>query len=434
MDAAAEGVLTGDGTAPLDAARRQELGEQLRDRMRRAGSDASAAAMAVADLAVAIHTTVPDPASTVFWDAGDHAEAYRQLLGRKPSSSAPRAPGRAISDAVGAAVARMLHHNPTAIVAVIDGQGLSAGLAFEAVNHAGHLQLPLVLVLVDAPTTRTRSVGAVSRHLTRLRGHPRYADAKAHIEQALSRMPAGGQAVEVARRLKNSMRELLIPTEIWEELLGFTYLGPIDGASCEALSESLALALEVHRPVLLHVAAPAGTAVRRQAPGTGLTTAAADRAPWLAAAAAALADLAETDELCVTVSAGSTARAALHAVAERVPERFLDVELGEAHGMALAASLAQQGLHPVVTLAASRAVATVAPLLADAAEASSPLTILAYPDAAHETAADMLPLCGAQGLDVVVPAHPSEVQDMLASALAGHRWTLIRLPAHAPQE
>ncbi len=428
--AAAEGVLIGEGSAPLDTARRQELGEQLRERMRRADTGASASAMAAADLAVAIHTTVPNPATTVFWDAGGHTDAYRHLLGRPPSTAAPPAPGRAVSEAVGAAVARMLQHEATSIVAVIDGQGLSAGLAFEAVNHAGHLQLPLVLVLVDAPTTRTRSVGAVSRHLTRLRGHPRYADAKALIEQALSRMPAGGQAVEVARRLKNSMRELLIPTEIWEELLGFTYLGPVDGASADALAESLALALEVRRPVLLHVAAPAGAAVRRQE----LNGAAAARATWLGAAATALADLAEADELCVIVSAGGTARGALHAVAERVPERFLDVELGEAHGMSLAASLAREGLRPVVALAASRTLATIAPLLDEATQAHAPLTILAYPDAAPDMAADVLSRNAVPGLDVVVPTQPHDLKDLLAAALVSRRWTLIQLPASVTQE
>lgn len=432
--ATAEGVLISDRTAPLDTARRQELGEQLRGRIRRAESGASAAALAAADLAVAIHTTVPNPATTVFWDGGGHAEAYRHLLGLEPSTSAPPAPGRAVSEAVGAAVARTLQHDATSIVAVIDGQGLSAGLAFEAVNHAGHLQLPLVLVLVDAPSTRVRSVGAVSRHLTRLRGHPRYAEAKALIEQALSRMPAGGQAVEVARRLKNSMRELLIPTEIWEELLGFTYLGPVDGAGADALAESLALALEVRRPVLLHVAAPAGAAVRRPAVDADRNGDAAARETWLRAAAAALADLAEADELCVTVSAGSTARAALHTVAERVPERFLDVELGESHGMSLAASLARQGLRPVVVLAASRTLATIAPLLTDARQAASPLTILTYADAADDSAAHGLPLRAVPGLDVVTPATPDQLRGAFAAALAGRSWTLIQLPARATPE
>ncbi|MDE2990171.1 MAG: hypothetical protein OXU21_03765 [Chloroflexota bacterium] len=432
--AAAEGVLISDRAAPLDTARREALGEQLRDRIRRAESGASAAALAAADLAVAIHTTVPNPASTVFWDGGGHAEAYRHLLGLEPSPSAPPAPGRAVSEAVGAAVARTLQHDATSIVAVIDGQGLSAGLAFEAVNHAGHLQLPLVLVLVDAPSTRARSVGAVSRHLTRLRGHPRYAEAKALIEQALSRMPAGGQAVEVARRLKNSMRELLIPTEIWEELLGFTYLGPVDGASADALAESLALALEVRRPVLLHVAAPAGAAVRRPALDADRNGDAVAREAWLRAAAAALADLAEADELCVTVSAGSTARAALHTVAERVPERFLDVELGESHGMSLAASLARHGLRPVVVLAASRTLATIAPLLTDARQSASPLTILAYADAADDAGAQGPPLGAIPGLDVITPTTPDQLRDALAAALAGRCWTLIQLPARATPE
>lgn len=430
MDAAVEGLLVGSDAAPLDTTRRRELGDRLRDRIRAAGTDAPAAALAAADLAVAIHTAVPEPASTVFWDAGPHAQAYWQLLGQAPLTSAAPPPGRAVSAAVGAAIARTLRQDAASVVAVIDGQGLSAGLAFEAVNHAGHLHLPLVVVLVDAPAPRARSVGAVSRHLTRLRGHPRYADAKTLIEHALSRMPAGGQAVEFARRLKNSMRELLIPTEIWEELLGFTYLGPIDGANPDALHESLVLSLEVRRPVLLHVAAPAGELIRRQSPAPDRETNGRDRATWLSVAAAAISDLSAADESCVTISSGSTSRTALQPVAERVPERFLDVELGEAHGIALAASLARQGLRPLLTIAASRAFAAVAPILSHQEAPPSPITVIAYPDATGPDANDLSEFEGLAGLAVIVPDSPNELAAVIEAATRGEGWTLIRLPAH----
>ena len=430
MDAAVEGVLIAGDAAPLDATRRRELGNRLRDRIRAARSEAPAA-IAAADLAVAIHTTVPEPASTVFWDVGPHAQAYWQLLGRASRASATPPPGRAVSDAVGAAIARTLRQDATAVVAVIDGQGLSAGLAFEAVNHAGHLRLPLVVVLVDAPAPHARSVGAVSRHLTRLRGHPRYADAKILIEQALSRMPAGGQAVEVARRLKNSMRELLIPTEIWEELLGFTYLGPVDGANPAALHESLALALEVRRPVLLHVAAPAGDALRRPSSPAARETTGPGRATWFNAAAAAISDLAAADDSCVTISAGSTARTALQPVAERVPERFFDVELGEAHGMSLAVSLARQGLRPLIAIAASRAFAAVAPLLVDPSAAALAITVIAYPDANDSDVAGLAALRRLDDLEVIVPERPTELAAVIEAALHDPGWTLIRFPARS---
>jgi len=133
-------------------------------------------------------------------------------------------------------------------------------------------------------------------------------------------------------------------------------------------------------------------------------------------------------------SSSPAARAALHTVAERVPERFLDVELGESHGMSLAASLARQGLRPVVVLAASRTLATIAPLLTDARQAASPLTILAYADAADDSSAHGPPLRAVPGLEVVTPAAPDQLRDALAAALAGRGWTLIQLPARATPE
>ena len=102
--------------------------------------------------------------------------------------------------------------------------------------------------------------------------------------------------------------------------------------------------------------------------------------------------------------------------------------------MSLAASLGRQGMRPVVVLAASRALATIAPLLTDAPRAASPLTILAFADAADDSAERMLPLAAIPGLDVITPATPDELRDVLASALAGRRWTLVQLPARATPE
>ena len=429
MDTAVDGHLVGAESVSLDTLGRRTLGERLRERIRDSGTSDWATVMPAADLAVAIHMTVPTPSSTVFWDAGTHTEAYRHLVDRPSSPFVPVAPGQAVSNAVGTAIARTLQQNTASVVAVIDGQGLSAGLAFEAVTHAGHLQLPLVLALVDAPVIRTRSVGAVSRHLTRLRGHPRYADAKMLIEQALSRIPAGGQAVEVARRIKNSMRELLVPTEIWEELLGFMYLGPIDGTNPTALHESLLLALAVRRPVLLHISIPAAEALARHPSHAELIGNASNRETWLSATALAIADLAGDDESCVAISAGRRARTALQPLADRVPERFLDVELGESHGIALAASLARQHLHPLLVMANPRTFAAIAPMLADENSAKLSVTVVAYPDDPSAMLPNVDPLRTLEGLRLIVPACQDELAVLISTAMQTEGWTVIQLPA-----
>ena len=428
MDTAVDDLPVGAETTSLDTPTRHALGERLRKSIRDSGTSDWAAVIPAADLAVAIHTTVPKPSSTVFWDAGTHTEAYRHLVGQASCPFVPVAPGRALSNAVGTAIARTLQQKSASVVAVIDGQGLSAGLAFEAVTHAGHLHLPLIVALVDAPAIRTRSVGAVSRHLTRLRGHPRYADAKTLIEQALSRIPAGGQAVEVARRIKNSMRELLVPTAIWEELLGFMYLGPIDGTNPTALHESLMLALAVRRPVLLHISIPAAEALARcpaDADGLGISP---HSETWLSATALAITDIAGEDKSFVAISAGRRARAALQPVADRVPERFLDVELGESHGITLAASLARQDLHPLLVMPASQTFAAVAPMLADQHSAKLPVTILAYPDDPSAVPPNVAALRAFPGLKLIVPTRRDALAGLVKTAVQTDGWTVIHLP------
>jgi 1-deoxy-D-xylulose-5-phosphate synthase len=414
-----------------------ELGQRLREAVLRRAGPGTGAALGAVELAVAIRSVVPTPETNVFWDSGDHALPFALLAGGDSEDLAlpSDGPGRAISDAVGLAVVRTLRRDPTPVVAVIDGMGLSTGLAFEAVNHAGHLQLPLVLVLIDGQSPRGRSAGAVARYLTRLRGHTYYSEAKALIEQALGRVPAGEQALEMARRLKNSIRELLLPTEMWEELLGFMYLGPVDGHHPGALREILSLALRLHRPVVLHVATERGRGL-----GPGATDAAPPRrvppAAWEAALAAAVSAAVEGDEQTVVVTASARLRAALARVAEAAPERFFDAALGEAHAVAFASSVAAGGMRPVVAIGASHAAAALAPVAAECAGAPSPVTLVVHPDRmeARRDPADLRIACAIEGLDVVVPATEADLDQMVRQAADTGRWTLVRLPGSAPSQ
>ena len=321
-----------------------------------------------AELAVIVAESVADPARDVFWDRADHALAYDLLLKGVAAPEAPHTPGRAASQAAGVAVARTLRRQRRPVVAVLDEAGLGTGLAFEAVNHVGHLQVPFVLVLVDAQTPRGRNAGAVARYLSRVRGHARYADAKNLIETTLSRIPAGEQAVEVARRLKNSVRELLVPTEMWEELLGFMYLGPVDTRNLDALGDLLRLALRVGRPVVLHVT------LEGSAPPCSPAADAVD-GRWIDLERALLEVLAnDRRRLLVTTDTGGALDTA--ALAEQAPERYFDLGLGGSHAVTFAASLAAQGYRPIVVLGDPSLESALAALTAEPEQRSGPVTII----------------------------------------------------------
>ena len=185
MTAAFPERMAAQPTVPVEASARAATIEALRKQLASRLPSTSEALSGAAELVVMVAETVVDPAADVFWDRADHALAHDLLLKGLAEDTVLTTPGRAASEAAGVAVARTLQRHRQPVVAVLDEAGLGTGLAFEAVNHVGHLQVPFVLVLVDAQTPRGRNAGAMARYLTRVRGHARYADAKNLIETTL---------------------------------------------------------------------------------------------------------------------------------------------------------------------------------------------------------------------------------------------------------
>ncbi len=375
-----------------------------------------------AELAVMVAETVEDPATDVFWDRADHALAHDLLLTGLAEAKGTESPGRAASEAAGVAVARTLRRERRPVVAVLDEAGLGTGLAFEAVNHVGHLQVPFVLVLVDAQTPRGRNAGAMARYLTRVRGHARYSDAKNLIETALGRMPAGEQAVEVARRLKNSVRELLVPTEMWEELLGFMYLGPVDAHNLEALGELLRLALRVGRPVVLHVTLEGRAPARSTSP---------DVIGRLVDLEHALADAMAGDERRLLIATDTHGALDTAVLAEKAPERYFDLGLGGSHAVSFAGSLAAQGYRPMVVLGDASLDSALAALTAVPRHRDGPVTIIC---AARGLAlrGPVQAALGAAGFTWTGPHTHGGWTEALRAADVSQRWTFLTAEAPNP--
>ncbi|MCL5046924.1 MAG: thiamine pyrophosphate-dependent enzyme, partial [Actinobacteria bacterium] len=234
-----------------------------------------APSLGVVELTLALHTVFDSPRDKIIWDVGHQSYAHKILTGRAAEFDTLRLYGgisgfpkrkesphdvfetghasTSISAALGMAKARDLRGDKNAVVAVIGDGSMTGGMAFEALDHAGHDGTDLIVVLNDNRMSIAPNVGALSAYLTRLRTDPKYFRAKADIEGALKRIPRIGKAVAGAvKELKETIRHLVVPGQLFEEL-GFSYYGPIDGHDIPMVQQTLRSARKIRGPVLVHV-------------------------------------------------------------------------------------------------------------------------------------------------------------------------------------
>ena len=231
--------------------------------------------LGVVELTIALHSVYSSPRDKIIWDVGHQSYVHKLLTGRYKDfgtlrqfggiSGFPRVgesphdvfgtghSSTSISAALGLAMARDLDGEKYSVVAVIGDGALTGGMAFEALNHAGHLQKDITVVLNENEMSIAQNVGSLSKYLSRVRTHPRYSRVKEDIEGLIKRIPAVGQSMaKVAEKAKDSIKYFLVPSMLFEEL-GFTYLGPIDGHDLALLKDVLKRAKTLKGPVFIHV-------------------------------------------------------------------------------------------------------------------------------------------------------------------------------------
>ncbi|HWE62435.1 MAG TPA: 1-deoxy-D-xylulose-5-phosphate synthase [Chloroflexota bacterium] len=330
------------------------------------------------ELTIAVHSVFDSPYDKIVWDTGHQAYPHKMLTGRLDRLGTIRQLGgisgflmreesehdqfgaghasTSISAALGMAVARDLRHENHAVVAIIGDGALTGGLAYEAINNAGQLGTPLIVILNDNAMSISPNVGAIAHMLERVRTDPRYSSAKGEVENILTRMPMGDTALGAVKRVKRSVKDLMLPNMFWEEL-GFTYLGPVDGHDIGRLQEVLRRARQLKEPVLVHA---------HTVKGKGYDPAEADNeklhsvsAPSTKKAAApnydavfgqTLISIADQDPRVVAITAGMCAGTGLTPFSKRFRERFFDVGIAEEHAITFAAGLATQGIRPVAAI------------------------------------------------------------------------------------
>lgn len=341
------------------------------------------ASLGTVELAIALHHVFDSPKDKLVWDVGHQAYVHKLLTGRRDRFPTIRQEGglsgflsrdesehdtfgaghasTSISAGLGMAVAeqRKPESERGTVVAVIGDGALTGGMAFEGLNNAGHLDIPYIVVLNDNEMSIAPNVGAMSKYLDRVRTDTRYNRAKDELADMIEkRLPKGDLLVEFGKRTKDSVKEFLYHSMIWEEL-GFTYIGPVDGHDVKALSEALRRARDIEGPTFVHVLTkkgkgyePALTDRERShavsAPTKPLPAGSPPVAPkYQDVFAQTLIELAKTDDRVYAITAAMPGGTSLGTFATAFPDRFFDVGIAEQHAVTFAAGLATAGLRPV---------------------------------------------------------------------------------------
>ena len=417
------------------------------------------AGLGVVELTVALHAVFDTPRDKIIWDVGHQCYPHKILTGRRDRIRTLRAEGglsgftkrsespydpfgaahssTSISSALGFAMAADLGGDPGDAIAVIGDGAMSAGMAFEAMNNAGHLKKRLFVILNDNEMSIAPPTGALSSYLSRLYAEAPLQDLKAAAKGALGLLP--GPLQKGARRAKDLLKGIAMGGTLFEEL-GFSYIGPIDGHDLDTLLPILRTArTRATGPILIHVLTkkgkgygPAETA-RDKGHATGkfdvLTGAQAKAAPnapaYTKVFAQSLVAEAERDEKIVAVTAAMPDGTGLNLFQDRFPKRCFDVGIAEQHAVTFSAGLAAGGMKPFCAIYSTFLQRGYDQVVHDVAIQRLPVRfaidragLVGADGATHAGSFDVAFLANLPGFVVMAAADEAELVHMVATAVA----------------
>lgn len=448
----------------LKIAELEELASEIRNYMIRTVADNGghlAPNLGVVELTLALHSTFQSPRDQIIWDVGHQSYPHKLLTGRwdrfptlrryqglsgfpKPAESEhdPFGTGHSstsISAALGLALARDFFGGIYKVIAVIGDGAFTGGMAYEALNHAGHVKTDLIVILNDNEMSISSNVGAMSAYLGRIRSDPKYSRLKAEFEQMLNRIPlVGKKMVDSAERIRGGLKYLITPGMIFEEL-GLTYFGPVDGHNIAALKSTLRQAARMKGPVLVHVLTEKGKGYRyaEAAPerfhgigpfdlSNGLPRSKKTGPTYTEVFGRTMLKLAAENPKIVALTAAMTGGTGLSKFAKQFPHRFYDVGIAEQHATGLAAALASGGLKPVVAVYSTFLQRAYDQMIHDVCLQKLPVVfavdragIVGEDGETHQGIFDLSYLRSIPQMAVMAPRNEDELQHLLYTALYG---------------
>ena len=454
----------------LPVARLPAVAKELRDFLIQTVSTRGghfAAGLGTVELTVALHYIFETPQDRLVWDVGHQAYPHKVLTGRadrlhtiKQDGGLAPFPTRSeseydtfgvghsstsISAALGMAVAAGRLGQDRKVVAVIGDGAMTAGMAFEALNHAGSLPANLLVILNDNDMSISENVGALSNHFARALSGRVYAHLREGGKKVLRQMPT---VWELARRSEEHLKGMVLPGTLFEEM-GFNYIGPIDGHDVKALVSTLRNLRKLRGPQFLHV-------VTRK--GKGYAPAEADPIKWhgpgpFDPASGTIfkekssgptysqifgqwaCDMAEREPRLIVITPAMREGSGLVEFSKRFPDRYFDVAIAEQHAVTFAAGLATEGLKPVVAIYSTFLQRAYDQLIHDVALQNLPVIfaidragIVGSDGATHQGSYDLSYLRCVPNLVIMAPADENECRQMFYTASTLDGPSAIRYP------
>ena len=426
-----------------------------------------AAGLGTVELTIALHHVYETPRDLLVWDVGHQAYPHKVLTGRRDRLHTIKQDGglapfptrgeseydtvgvghssTSISAALGMAVAAARAGEDRRVVAIIGDGAMTAGLAFEALNHAGALPADLLVILNDNDMSISENVGALSNQFARALSGRVYAHLREGGKKVLRPMPA---VWELARRSEEHLKGMVLPGTLFEEM-GFNYIGPMDGHDVKALVRTLRNIRKLRGPQFLHV-------VTRK--GKGYAPAEADPIKWHGPGpfdpvsgtifkekstgptysqifGQWLCDMAERDPRVIGITPAMREGSGLVEFSRRFPERYFDVAIAEQHAVTFAAGLATQGLKPVVAIYSTFLQRAYDQLIHDVALQNLPVVfavdragLVGSDGATHQGSYDLSFVRCIPNTVIMAPADENECRQMLYTASTLDCPALVRYP------
>jgi 1-deoxy-D-xylulose-5-phosphate synthase len=430
-----------------------------------------APSLGVVELTIALHRVFNTPTDRIVWDVGHQAYAHKILSGRRDRFPTLRTlggisgfPKRAesphdafdvghsstsISAALGLAVGRDLRQDNSKVVAVIGDGSMTGGIAYEGLNHAGHLNRDLVVILNDNEMSIAENVGALSSFLSRTITSEFVHKMKKETERFLEGLDGVGRnMLHIAKRAEESFKGLFTPGMLFEAF-GFEYIGPIDGHNLEQLEETLQKVRRFDDAVLIHVLTKKGKGYEPAEKNPSLFHGVGpfDRATgkilkgkggaasYTGIFGETIKRLAAEDERIVALTAAMPDGTGLSGFAAEYPERFFDVGIAEQHGVTFAAGMAAEGFRPVFAVYSSFLQRAYDQVFHDVCLQNLPVTfaidragVVGSDGPTHHGVFDLSYLRHLPNMTLMAPKDENELQHMLTTAIALGAPAAVRYP------
>jgi 1-deoxy-D-xylulose-5-phosphate synthase len=444
----------------------QELRHFLVETLSRTGGH-FASNLGVVELTIALHYIFNTPEDRLVWDVGHQSYPHKILTGRREAMSTLRQSGgiagfpkrsesiydafgvghssTSLSAALGMAIANRQLNLNRKIVAIIGDGAMTAGMAFEALNHAGDMNINLLVILNDNDMSISPNVGGLSNYLVKLLSSHFYTSVREGSKQILKRMPT---VRELAKRTEEHVKGMVAPGTLFEEL-GFNYIGPIDGHDLTTLLTTLRNMKALEGPQFLHIVTQKGKGfpsaeddpcvyhgVSAFDPKTGKIESKSTHAPtYTQIFSDWLCDMAAHDERLVGITPAMREGSGLVDFAALFPERYFDVGIAEQHSVTLAAGLACEGLKPVVAIYSTFLQRAYDQLIHDVALQNLPVLfaidragLVGADGPTHSGNFDLAYLRCIPNLLIMVPANENECRQMLTTGFKYDGPSTVRYP------